>query len=141
MAGLCQFNWVIEGRLFYVRWPEAIDAEGARLFKDGVLNYLAQSSSPKTHYISDTRPLKHLPTISEVRDTVSLLKQDTMGWTVTLAPNQAVVRMMVQILIRLTPLQVQFVDDVDMAIAFLAEVDPTLPDLAPYRDRIIALSS
>lgn len=141
MAGLCKFDWIIEGQLFYVKWPEAIDAEGAKIFKDGVLAYLAHSPREKIHYISDTRSIQKLPAINEVRDTVSLLKNDKMGWTATLAPKQTIVRMMVQILVRLTPLQVHFVDDADEAISFLQNADPALPDLAPYRETIIALGS
>jgi hypothetical protein len=138
--GFCQLSWIIEGRVFYVKWPEIIDHEGTIAFRADMTTYLSQATGAKVHAVSDTYLVKQLPKIQEIQQAMSVIKHDNLGWIVSLEPNHGLVKMMAQVISRIRPMHVRFVKDVDEAIRFLNEGDPTLPDLTPYRDQIEALT-
>lgn len=136
MTTSCRFDWIIEDRLFYVKWPETIDDEVVEYFKQEMLRYLLPSSAPKVHFISDMRQAKKLPGLNMVRDNAAIISNDKMGWVMAMASNNALIKMLVTVVTRIFPIHVHFVDNLDEAIRFLNDADPTLPDLAPYRARI-----
>jgi hypothetical protein len=137
---LCQFNWIIQDRLFYVKWPQVISEQVIDNFKSDMHSFLLSSDVSKIHYISDLRETTHLPSLGEVKEQAALLNHDKTGWVVVLTSNNGLVKLLIQVIMRLFPIHLRFVNDLDETIVFLQNVDPTLPDLKPYRDQLDSFS-
>jgi hypothetical protein len=141
MTTLCRFDWIIEDRVFFVKWPEVINEDVIEYFKNEMEHYLLPSSASKVHFISDMRLTKQLPGLTTVRDNAALITNDKMGWVMAMASSNTLIRMLVSIITRIFPIHVRFVDTLEEAAYCLNEVDPTLPDLRAYHDQIEAFAS
>src|SRR5688500_9468730 len=108
MTTLCHFDWIIEGRLFYVKWPEVINDEVVTYFKQEMESYLQPDIAPKVHFISDMRLAKQLPGLNTVRDNAALITNDKMGWVMAMASNNALIKMLVAVVTRIFPIHVHF---------------------------------
>jgi hypothetical protein len=135
-----KLTWIIEDRLFFLKWPQSVDVEVVRDFTEQVVAAMEAGKAETIHYISDTRPMKGFPMMKDVRPILDSFKHPKMGWTISLGGFNPALKTMVHIVSGALGMKVRTVANVDEAIQFLKENDPTLPDLAPYKAMISTLA-
>jgi hypothetical protein len=132
----CEMTWYLENRVIYVRYPEIVTAEVAADYVNRTTAYIRSSPAALVHTISDPSRVRQLPPISESKKIVAMLNEPRMGWAATYGSSNPLLKMLVQVVTNVIPVHVRFVNDLDDAIKFLNHIDPTLPDLKPFKNNI-----
>lgn len=140
MKPVCELTWIIEDRLFFLKWPQIVDADVIRDYTHQVMEAMDSSKSDNVHYISDTRPMKGFPSMKESKQLLDSFKHPKMGWTISLGGFNPAMKTMVHIVSGALGIRVHTVTNIDEAVRFLNESDPSLPPLSQYKSKLDQLA-
>jgi hypothetical protein len=141
MKPYVKLTWIIQDRLFYLKWPQEVDGEIIRDYTQQVIAAMDASPSDNVHYISDTRPMKTFPSVKDARQMLASFKHDRMGWTISLSGFNPALKTLVHIFSNALGIRVHMVKEIEEALQFLNETDPSLPPLSSYQSMIEELAA
>jgi hypothetical protein len=125
-----EISWLLEGRVIFVRLTGVQTAEAASLFDREILPYLDNVQAPLVHLVFDTVGLEQLPGIG-VLSRFQWLKHPKTGWVVGYPKPNGAIAFITGFVSQLFKLRFRTFDTSQEALAFLQDVDATLPDLSP----------
>lgn len=133
-----QYIWQLKGRLIYVRLSGIVDEVDLRKGNAIVSQYLAESNDYPVHILFDCTEVERITfSVVQVRNELHYLQHPSLGWVVIFGMAGVVERVgefLTTVIARLTGLQVYSVNTLDEGLAFLRQMDPSLPDWLPSID-------
>ncbi|MEZ4670937.1 MAG: hypothetical protein R3E39_23790 [Anaerolineae bacterium] len=123
-------EWLVEQRILVSRYYGEITLEDAR-GQITQANALLRTGIPLVHSIVDMTGVTNNPSIQMVKE-LRLIDmsgiRDKMGWTIILT-NNTLLKFASSLFVPILQLRQRFFADMDEALAFLQDEDPTLPPL------------
>lgn len=124
-----RIQWVIENHLSFTPVWDEMDADELRRYDAEAGAMLDQVTKPLVHTIFDYSHLKRLPALQDMLALKSG-KHPKVGWVIFCSVPNPMLKFVASATSQIFRLRLRFVDTTDQALAFLQDVDSTLPDLS-----------
>lgn len=129
-------QWLVEGRVIvsYV-WDDFSEGEMAVGVRKA--EQMMETGTPLIHDIIDMRHMgKHPINIRRISELMTIFRDDRLGWVVLVSEND-VVRFLSRTVLSLVRGRFRAVATPEEAIAFLQEIDETLPRIPLYDTELL----
>lgn len=128
-----EMNWLVEGRIVDETITGQITSDDIREQDERTLAYLAQTDDHLMHMIVDFSAVSDIPGLGSFSG-VDWLRHKNLGWVVVYGMDNKLVEFVSSMVLKVTRVRYRFVESRADALAFLQEVDVTLPDLSALTD-------
>lgn len=132
-----RLSWLVEKRVTYLEYLGELTPD--ELAESEVANtvYLAEAvpelgkGLPLVHIVVDTSKATKMPTnIGQLRKIIHTNTDERIGWIVTITPNP-IFRFLTSVIVQLVGQRMRQCETITEAIAFLQDMDETLPVISP----------
>ncbi len=131
-------SWLVENKLIYMYGHGINTLDDLRQLDREAVEMINASPAPLVHAIIDLRHLEKTPSLIEQRDVWHYPKHQRAGWQVYIGSNDPVQRVMMYLISQITKARYRQFATIEGGLAFLQDIDATLPDLKPYKEHIPA---
>ncbi|MBN8635535.1 MAG: hypothetical protein J0M07_09460 [Anaerolineae bacterium] len=121
--------WLVEGKLILAKGWHALRADELPDFDERVLATIDQVSGSLLHGIHDYSEVETMPRIQDLSKLKSG-RHPKIGWVVVIGLDDRLLKFFVSTTLQIFGVRIRFMDNMEAALAFLQEVDSTLPDLS-----------
>jgi hypothetical protein len=142
-----KLGWLVEHRITYQQYIGDVTLEEISQVSELGLHMLEETDVPLLHTVLDSTHLSSFPhKVGPLMKIVnSTLSHPKMGWMVSYGGDgdNDILRFVANVVISATRTRHRVMNDYDEAVAYLMEMDSTLPDLRsikPAQDAIILYS-
>ena len=126
-------KWLLPGRVIYMANRGAITVEELQDESLRLIELLEEGEGPLVHLLTDVTELGEFPISVGVlnRASIDALRHPKMGWLLVITDNR-MLKYLGSMVTGLSGVRYRAFTSVDEALAFLNEVDSTLPDLLAW---------
>ncbi len=122
-------SWLVEGRVVLVYMAGSPDLEEASVFDQEIRSYLQEATAPLAHVILNVSELEQLPSLTTLSK-FHWPRHPKTGWMVVYPQPNRITGFVMSVASQLFNARFRPFDTLDETLAFLQEVDSTLPDLS-----------
>lgn len=126
-------TWLVEGRIINARLSGEVTPDDIRQSAAQVVQMIDSSDAELVHALHDATDVQSLPLrMIELRQAVkAAYNHPNLGWTVAFQVDSAVMRFLGNMTSSIFSIRYKIVDTREDALAWLQEMDATLPELSP----------
>jgi len=138
-----KIGWLVENRISYYGYYGDVSVEELQQGQPIGQKMLSECEAPLLHTIQDNTHMTSFPSNAAflVKITRALLSHPRMGWMVTVGIENQFIQKLAAFVAQISRTRYRTFNTLDEAIAFLAYVDETLPDMtgieAPTDDEML----
>lgn len=121
--------WLVEGHLILVRMWGAWTDDDLRAFDEHACRILETINVPLVHIIFESSELESVPSIKALRD-VRSRTHPRAGWSLEVGVHNPILRFVMSAAAQMVKNRIRFFPSLADAVAFIQDVDSTLPDLS-----------
>jgi hypothetical protein len=129
-----RIEWLVEGRIALTYLSGLITLEETLTFDRDILPYLEQAQPPLVHLLFDTSALEQLPGITTLNK-FQWPKHPRVGWVISYPQPNPLIAFLTYLMAQIFKSRNRTMNTLEESLAFLNDVDATLPDLAEARAR------
>ena len=133
-----ELSWLVENKVMYMYGHGINTMDDLRQLDSAAVKFIEQSPEPLVHGIIDLRHLEKTPSLFEQRDVWHYPQHSHSGWQIYVGSNDPVQRVMMYLISQLTKARYRQFATIEEGLAFLQDIDPTLPDLKQFKERVPA---
>jgi len=133
-----QQDWYVDQRVAFVRFWGEITVHDVVEALDISARLVDEGAQPHVHFLHDWTEINNFPTnIIQIRQksNVALEDEEKLGWMVVYGLDNRLLRFISQTVLQVFGIRFRMFETQEEAIAFLNEIDPTLPSIPPI-DRL-----
>ena len=125
-----EIKWLLPGRIVYIANRGTITVDELQNESRQLIEFLDEGEGPLVHLLTDVTELGEFPISVGLlnRTSVEPLRHPRMGWLVVITNNR-MLKYLGSMVTGLSSVRYRAFTSVDEGLAFLNEVDSTLPDL------------
>ena len=132
-----RLSWLVEKRVTYLEYLGELTPDELAESEAANTVYLAEAvpelgkGLPLVHIVVDTSKATKMPTnIGQLRKIIHTNTDERIGWIVTITPNP-IFRFLTSVIVQLVGQRMRQCETIAEAIAFLQDIDETLPVISP----------
>ncbi|MGJ3240874.1 MAG: hypothetical protein ACFE0Q_19355 [Anaerolineae bacterium] len=124
-------DWLVEQRVLHAYAYDELTIEALQNSSEKARSYI-RSGTPLVHDIFDMRHMTKYPIrLKEILSVTSFLKEEKLGWFIIVADSPTI-RFLASVTVQFYGGRFRAFTDPEEAIAFLQDIDSTLPEFPAY---------
>jgi hypothetical protein len=126
-----EISWLLKGRIVLHQTFALPTQDDVAQMDEQFLDYLEQAEAPLLHFIYDMSAQDKVPDLKTMAN-MEFTRHPAMGWAIVIGTVNPMTKFLITTVSQINKTRFRMFTTREEALAFLQEVDNTLPQLAPF---------